>query len=44
MDKVRILEKAAQELTVDGYKELDIRKIRKDKRITHEEVGKAAGI
>ncbi len=34
MDKVRILEKAAQELTVDGYKELDIRKIRKAKRMT----------
>jgi len=44
MDKVRILEKAAQELTVDGYKELDIRKIRKAKRLTQEEVGKAAGI
>ncbi len=44
MDKVRILEKAAQELTADGYKELDFRRIRKAKRLTQEEVGRLAGI
>ena len=44
MDKVRVLEKAAQELTVDGYKELDIRKIRKAKRMTQTDVAILAGI
>lgn len=44
MDKVKILEQAAQELDAEGYKELDFRRIRKAKRMTQDEVGRLAGI
>ena len=44
MNKVKIMEKAAQELGAEAYKELDIRRIRKAKRMTQTDVAILAGI
>ena len=44
MNKVKIMEKAAQELGAEAYKELDIRRIRKAKRMTQTDVATLAGI
>ena len=44
MDKDKIIDGAAQHLDGTNFKELDLRRIRKAKRLTQDEVGKAAGI
>lgn len=44
MDKEKIIDGAAQHLDGTNFNELDLRRIRKAKRMTQEEVGILAGI
>ena len=44
MDKEKIIDEAAQHLDGTNFNELDLRRIRKAKRMTQEEVGILAGI
>lgn len=44
MDKEKIIDEAAQHLDGTNFNELDLRRIRKAKRMTQDEVGVLAGI
>lgn len=44
MDKEKIIDEAAQHLDGTNFNELDLRRIRKAKRMTQDEVGILAGI